>query len=66
MKRAILGAVAASLISTSALAQVATGTQGPLRPDQQKFFDLYKELVETDTSVNGAAAPRPRRRSPPV
>jgi acetylornithine deacetylase/succinyl-diaminopimelate desuccinylase-like protein len=55
MKKAILGAVAASLLSTSALAQVATGTQGPLRPDQQKFFDLYKELVETDTSVNGGS-----------
>ena len=51
MKKAILGAVAASLISTSALAQVATGTQGPLRPDQQQFFDLYKELVETNTVV---------------
>ena len=51
MKKAILGAVAASLISTSALAQVATGAQGPLRPDQQQFFDLYKELVETNTVV---------------
>ena len=55
MKKAVLGAVAASLMTTSALAQVATGTQGPLRPDQQKFFDLYKELVETDTSVNGGS-----------
>ncbi len=55
MKKAILGAVAASLLTTSALAQVATGVQGPLRPDQQKFFDLYKELVETDTSVNGGS-----------
>jgi acetylornithine deacetylase/succinyl-diaminopimelate desuccinylase-like protein len=51
MKKTVLGAVAASLLATSAMAQVATGTMGPLRPDQQQYFDLYKELVETNTVV---------------
>lgn len=31
-------------------AQMAITPMGPLRPDQQRFFELYKELVETDTS----------------
>jgi acetylornithine deacetylase/succinyl-diaminopimelate desuccinylase-like protein len=51
----VFAGVAASLLASAATAQVATGTMGPLRPDQQKFFDLYKELVETDTSVNGGS-----------
>ena len=55
MKRMVFAGVAASLLASAATAQVATGTMGPLRPDQQKFFDLYKELVETDTSVNGGS-----------
>lgn len=55
MKKAVLGAVAATLLAGSAMAQVPTGMMGPLRPDQQRFFDLYKELVETDTSVNGGS-----------
>jgi acetylornithine deacetylase/succinyl-diaminopimelate desuccinylase-like protein len=50
MKKVVL-ALAASLLASAASAQVATGTMGPLRPDQQKFFDLYKELVETNTVV---------------
>ncbi|MBX9897806.1 MAG: M20/M25/M40 family metallo-hydrolase, partial [Qipengyuania sp.] len=29
---------------------MAITPMGPLRPDQQKFLELYKELVETDTS----------------
>jgi len=55
MKKAVFGALAASLLGSAATAQVATGTMGELRPDQQKFFSLYKELVETDTSVNGGS-----------
>ncbi len=51
MKQAVLTAVAVSLLASPAAAQVATGTMGPLRPDQQKFFELYKELVETNTVV---------------
>ncbi|GGE05264.1 peptidase M20 [Tsuneonella deserti] len=51
MKKAVLGAVAASLLTGPAMAQVATGTMGPLRPDQQQFLGLYKELVETNTVV---------------
>ena len=50
MKKVVL-ALAASLLASAASAQVATGNMGPLRPDQQKFFDLYKELVETNTVV---------------
>lgn len=40
-----------ALIAGPVAAQVPTGKMGPLRPDQQRFFELYKELVETDTSV---------------
>lgn len=41
------GAIAAALFATSALAQPAA-----LRPDQAEFRSLYKELVETDTTVS--------------
>ena len=51
MKRAVLGAIAASLLASWAAAQVPTGKMDPLRPDQQRFFELYKELVETNTVV---------------
>jgi len=51
MKSTILALAAAALVAGSAAAQVPTGTMGPLRPDQKQFFALYKELVETDTSV---------------
>lgn len=45
MKRSLLAAGTAAILSTTpALAQ-------QLRPDQQEFRDLYRELVETDTSV---------------
>jgi len=55
MKPSILALAAAALacaMPASASAQVPTGTMGALRPDQQQFFALYKELVETDTSIN--------------
>lgn len=42
---------AALALGAQAGAQVPTGTIGELRPDQQKFYSLYKELVETNTAV---------------
>ena len=51
MKSSVFALAAAALVATSASAQVPTGTMGELRPDQKQFFDLYKELVETDTTV---------------
>ena len=51
MKTHLLAAAAALTVATPATAQMAITPMGPLRPDQQAFFDLYKELVETDTSV---------------
>ena len=50
MKSALFAATAAFLFAAPATAQMAITPMGPLRPDQQKFFELYKELVETDTS----------------
>ncbi len=55
MKKALLGLTASVLAISPVSAQVATGTMGPLRADQQQYFSLYKELVETDTSVNGGS-----------
>jgi len=51
MKSAVLAFAVAVLVAGPAAAQVPTGKMGALRPDQKQFFDLYKELVETDTSV---------------
>ncbi|MBL0163265.1 MAG: M20/M25/M40 family metallo-hydrolase [Xanthomonadales bacterium] len=51
MKLTILALAAAALVAGSVMAEVPTGKMGALRPDQQQFFSLYKELVETDTSV---------------
>jgi acetylornithine deacetylase/succinyl-diaminopimelate desuccinylase-like protein len=50
MKSRLFAAASALLCATPAAAQMAITPMGPLRPDQQKFFELYKELVETDTS----------------
>jgi acetylornithine deacetylase/succinyl-diaminopimelate desuccinylase-like protein len=36
----------------AASAQPATASAGALRPDQQAFFGLYKELIETNTSLS--------------
>ena len=55
MKSPVFALLAASLLSTSAMAQVPTGTMGPLRPDQQRFRDLYEELVETNTTLSAGA-----------
>ncbi len=46
-----VSAVTTAMTAAPAGAQMAITPMGPLRPDQQKFFELYKELVETDTSV---------------
>ncbi len=51
MKSAILVLATAALVAGPAMAQVPTGKMDALRPDQQQFFQLYKELVETDTTV---------------
>ena len=51
MKLQMLALAIAALVAAPAVAQVPTGKMGELRPDQQQFFALYKELVETDTSV---------------
>lgn len=50
MKSRLFATAAALCLAAPATAQMAITPQAPLRPDQQKFFELYKELVETDTS----------------
>ena len=55
MKTIISAAVLASLLTTTAAAQTATGMMGPLRPDQTEFRSLYKELVETNTTVSNGS-----------
>lgn len=42
------GRIVAALSALAMAVQPATAI--PLRPDQQSFFDLYKELVETNTT----------------
>ena len=51
MKTALLALAATAFVAGPVTAQVPTGTMGELRPDQKQFLDLYKQLVETDTSV---------------
>ena len=51
MKSMTLVCAVAALMAAPVAAQVPTGKMGALRPDQTQFFSLYKELVETDTSV---------------
>jgi acetylornithine deacetylase/succinyl-diaminopimelate desuccinylase-like protein len=50
MKSRLFAAAAVLSLTAPATAQMAITPQAPLRPDQQRFFELYKELVETDTS----------------
>src|SRR5690349_3899964 len=45
------GWIAAALAAVSALPASAQ----PLRPDQQAFRDLYKELVETNTTLSSGS-----------
>ncbi len=55
MKSKILALALAALVATPVAAQVPTGTMDALRPDQKQFFELYKELVETDTTVTNGS-----------
>ncbi len=55
MKSTILALALAALLATPVVAQVPTGTMDALRLDQKQFFDLYKELVETDTTVTNGS-----------
>ena len=41
-----------ALLSTALVAPGLAGAQGTPRPDQQEFFGLYKELIETNTTVS--------------
>jgi acetylornithine deacetylase/succinyl-diaminopimelate desuccinylase-like protein len=50
-----MASVAAIALAVPAAAQVPTGEMGPLRPDQQSYFELYKELVETNTTVSSGS-----------
>ena len=55
MKTAIFSLLATSLLGGTALAQTPTGMMGTLRPDQTEFRGLYKELVETNTTVSNGS-----------
>ena len=57
MKSAMLALAATAFVAGSVSAQVPTGKMGELRPDQKQFFDLYKQLVETDTSITSVDDP---------
>ncbi|RZA10266.1 MAG: M20/M25/M40 family metallo-hydrolase, partial [Lysobacteraceae bacterium] len=51
MKYPMCAFLACALAAGPAAAQVPTGKMGALRPDREQFLELYRELVETDTSV---------------
>jgi len=53
--RAAVTAILLTALTAPAAAQVATGTMGPLRPDQQRFRELYEELVETNTTLSAGS-----------
>src|SRR5688572_17804433 len=53
--RSAVAALLLTSLAAPAAAQVATGTMGPLRPDQQRFRDLYEELVETNTTLSAGS-----------
>jgi acetylornithine deacetylase/succinyl-diaminopimelate desuccinylase-like protein len=40
-----------AILATALVAPSLAAAQTTLRPDQQEFFGLYKELIETDTTV---------------
>ena len=52
MYRKVLAAALALGVAHGALAQTAPAPAMELRPDQVRFRDLYKELVETNTSLS--------------
>lgn len=51
MRAFILGTIAA-LLATTAQITLAQTAHPPLRPDQAAFRELYKELIETNTSYS--------------
>ncbi len=52
----LIGGLALALLTTTALAQTAAPpAAAPLRPDQAEFRDLYKELVETNTTLSSGS-----------
>jgi acetylornithine deacetylase/succinyl-diaminopimelate desuccinylase-like protein len=53
--RAAATAILLAALAAPSSAQMATGTMGPLRPDQQRFRDLYEELVETNTTLSAGS-----------
>ncbi|HSD18133.1 MAG TPA: M20/M25/M40 family metallo-hydrolase [Thermomonas sp.] len=55
MNASMLALAAAALVALPVAAQVPTGTMDTLRHDQEDFFALYKELVETDTTVTNGS-----------
>ena len=55
MMRSSVTALLLAAAAMPAAAQVATGTMGPLRPDQQRFRELYEELVETNTTLSAGS-----------
>lgn len=55
MNASMLALAAAALVSLPVAAEVPIGTMASLRPDQEAFFALYKELVETDTTVTSGS-----------
>ncbi|QSX77962.1 M20/M25/M40 family metallo-hydrolase [Agrilutibacter solisilvae] len=58
MRSALIALAVTAFVAGTVSAQVPTGKMGALRPDQQRFFELYKELVETDTSVTSGDCTR--------
>ena len=55
MRNTIAVSAFAALLGTTAHAQTPTGMMGTLTPDQQAFRGLYKELVETNTTVTNGS-----------
>ena len=55
MRKMLAGVAIAALSVPAALAQTPTGTMGALSPDQQAFRGLYKELVETNTTLSSGS-----------
>ena len=52
MQKAVFALVCLAAFGAGpATAQVPTGAMGALDPGQQRYFSLFKELIETDTSL---------------
>ena len=55
MTKTIAAVLGFALLTGQAAAQTPTGMMGPLRPDQAEFRGLYKELVETNTTLSAGS-----------